>query len=92
MKVMKRVLFGILWFIVSWLLLNVVNMIVMGVVISSSSGASGYHDSFQAGIAFAREHAGLMIGIRLGILVAALLIALIGSVKGVLPGTRRSTL
>lgn len=85
---MKRVLFGVVWFIVSWLVLTIADMIVMGTVISSSSKAVGIQQGVQAGIAFAKGHAGLLLSVRLGILVAALLIAVIGTAKGLLPGTR----
>jgi hypothetical protein len=87
----KRVIFGIIWFIVTWLALNVANMIVMGTVISSTSKTADFQGGVQAGIAFAKAHAGLLLGVRLGILVLALLIAVIGTWKGVLPGTKRST-
>ena len=88
---MKRVVFGIIWFIVSWLVLTIADMIVMGTVISSTSKTADFQGGVQAGIAFAKAHAGLLLGVRLGILVLALLIAVIGTWKGVLPGTKRSS-
>ena len=88
---MKRAIFGIIWFIVSWLVLTIADMIVMGTVISSTSKTADFQGGVQAGIAFAKAHAGLLLGVRLGILVVALLIAVIGTWKGVLPGTKRST-
>ena len=85
---MKRVIFGIIWFIVSWLLLTIADMIVMGTVISSTAKTADFQQGVQAGIAFAKAHAGLELGVRVGILVVALLIAVIGTFKGVLPGTK----
>jgi uncharacterized membrane protein len=87
---MKRVLMGLVWFVVSWLLLTIADMIIMGTVISSTSKAVGIQQGVQAGLTFAKAHATLLLTMRLGILVAALLIAVIGTWKGVLPGTRRS--
>jgi len=87
----KRVLFGIIWFIVSWLLLTIAEMIVMGTVISATTKSANFQQGVQAGLAFDKAHAGILLGVRLGILVVALLIALIGTLKGVLPGTKRSS-
>lgn len=86
---MKRVIFGIIWFIVSWLILTIADMIVMGTVISSTAKTADFQGGLQAGIAFGKAHAGILLGVRLGILLASLLIAVIGTWKGVLPGTKR---
>jgi hypothetical protein len=85
----KRVIFGIIWFIVSWLLLTIAEMIVMGTVISATTKSANFQQGVQAGIAFDKAHAGVLLAVRLGILLIALLIAVIGSLKGVLPGTKR---
>ncbi len=85
---MKRVIFGIIWFIVSWLLLTIANMIVMGTMISATTKAGDFQQGVRAGIAFDKAHAGVLLGVRLGILLAALLIAVFGTLKGVLPGTK----
>ena len=67
------------------------DMIVMGTVLSSTTKTTNLQQGVQAGIAVAKAHARLLLGVRLGILVLALLIAVIGTWKGVLPGTKRST-
>jgi hypothetical protein len=87
----KRAIFGIIWFIVSWLILTIADMIVMGTVISSTTKTADFQGGVQAGIAFAKAHAGFLLGVRLAILVVALLIAVIGTWNGVLPGTKRGS-
>ena len=87
---MKRVIFGVIWFIVAWLALTIANMIIFGAVVQSTSDAHGFQQGYQAGLAFDKAHHGLLIIVRLGILALSILIAVIGTWKGVLPGTRRS--
>ncbi|MDE2236185.1 MAG: hypothetical protein KGL13_00265 [Gammaproteobacteria bacterium] len=85
---MKRILFGILWFVVSWIALTLIYGIIFGIVLSSTSNLSGYQGGVQAGLAFNHNHPSFVIGMRLLILALAILVAVIGSWKRILPGTR----
>lgn len=87
---MKRALFGILWFIISWIVLTIIFGIVSGIVFSMGHhAASGYAQGVQAMRAFTQTHHGLVATIRIIILILAILIAVVGTWKGFLPGTKK---
>jgi amino acid transporter len=81
----KTILFGLLWFVVIYFVLCV----IIGGVAGYSAG-SHYPDSSEAGIEAARM-AGYRVGRQYGllILVGAALLSAMGSVAGVLPGTKQ---
>lgn len=86
---MKRTLFAILWFVVSWLVLTLVYGIVFGIVIAAFHHSGDYQQGMQASLAFQQAHPTLVVAMRLAILLAAILIAAVGTWKGFLPGTRK---
>ncbi|MGH8293202.1 MAG: hypothetical protein ACRESA_06990 [Gammaproteobacteria bacterium] len=88
---MKRVLFGVLWCIVFFIVLYIIYSIVLALIITHGSGAhpANYQEVLQAGMAFAQTHAHSLAVWRLVVLIIAIVLAVAGSIKGVLPGTRK---
>ena len=89
---MKRMLFGILWFVVIFVVLYLLFSIAEGFLAVHSAGAgvaANYHEGLQAGIEFAKAHAAALAIWRLVILLASIVLAVVGAVTGKLPGTRK---
>lgn len=80
---MKRVIFGIVWFVVLWFGILIGGSAVVGGV--AASKVQGQQQGASAG-----ERAGREFGERYGavILFGALAVAVVGSAAGVLPGTK----
>jgi hypothetical protein len=81
----KTILFGLLWFVV----ISFVLCVIIGGVAGYSAG-SHYPDGSEAGFEAARM-VGYQVGrqYRLLILAGAALLSAMGSVAGVLPGTKQ---
>ncbi|HEX2667779.1 MAG TPA: hypothetical protein VHP13_05350 [Gammaproteobacteria bacterium] len=87
---MKRIGVGIVWFIAFWLGLTLLMSIVVGVWASRSvPPGANMQQGIDAATAFVADHAALLTTLRISILLLALLGAVIGTLKGVLPGTKK---
>ena len=89
---MKRVLMGVVWFVVFFIVLYIIFSIILGVVIAHTTGVThpeNFQQSMEAGRAFAQTHASALAVWRLVILMVSIVLAVAGTLKGVLPGTRK---
>jgi uncharacterized membrane protein YgdD (TMEM256/DUF423 family) len=83
---------GIVWFIVFFVVLYLIFSIVVGFLAMHAAGIQGavnYQQGLQTGAAFTQAHAVALSAWRLIILVVSILLAVVGTLKGVLPGTRK---
>ena len=78
---MKRVLFGIVWFVVIYF----VACVVIGAVVGGMAGANDPANAAQAG---AEAGARIVGQNRIWIALGAVVISTVGSFQGWLPGTR----
>ena len=87
---MKRVLFGILWFVVFYLALLVLTTFVLALVVSRGlpAGASA-QQGVDAVNSFTAAHPELMRKLCWAVFLAALLAAVMGAYKRLLPGTKK---
>lgn len=89
---MKRVLMGVVWFVVFFVGFYIIFGIILGIVIAHTTGVThpeSFQQSMQTGRAFAQAHDGALAVWRLIILVGSIVLAVAGTLKGVLPGTRK---
>lgn len=87
---MKRVLLGIVWFLVILLILLVVSGVVLSVWATREASAAGDTASaVDAAYGFADRHAMVIAAVRIGTVLGAFLAAVYGTWKGLLPGTRK---
>lgn len=87
---MKRVLMGVLWFVVFYVALVIVVFVVPSLMILRGLPAGASQDQIsQAAADFSLQHAGALSAARWAALLIALLLAILGTVKGKLPGTRQ---
>ena len=87
-SVMRRVFFGVCWFLFFWLGVGATFAGVMGAIAARQERATTFSEGFAAG-----KELGEDLGRRSGpyFLFCGLLISVVGTVTGVLPGTRRSS-
>lgn len=91
---MKRVVMGVVWFVLFFVILYIIFSVVVAYLALHGAGIQPHGDQQQmlgAAMAFSRAHAGALSAWRVAILVAAIVLAAAGTVKGVLPGTRKPT-
>jgi hypothetical protein len=89
---MKRILMGIVWFIVCYLAFLLLASLVLGVFVWRGLPAdANLQQGSDAVTAYMSARPGLMSGLRWGIFLAAVLAAASGTLKGVLPGTKKPT-
>ena len=87
---MKRVLMGVLWFVVFYVALVIVVFVVPSLMILRGLPPGASQDQIsQAATDFSLQHAGALSAARWAALLVALLLAILGTVKGKLPGTRQ---
>jgi len=81
---MRRLVFCLLWFV----LFAVVALMVSGIVVSLNAcpGTEEFSAGYDCGKLVSEQ---FMAKYRLSIVAGALLLAIVGSLAGVLPGTRR---
>jgi hypothetical protein len=91
---MKRIGFGLLWFVVLWVGTGAIGGGIAGAIASRSSPVGGDAKSVSEG--FSRGYgvgqiAGRDFGRKYGplILGGALIVSIVGTATGILPGTRR---
>ena len=81
---MKRIVFGVVWFVVFWL---GTSMICGGIIgAQAGAGTTNYQDGYAAG-----QAAGQEFGRKYGLLIilGSLGLSVLGTVKGFLPGTKK---
>lgn len=85
---MRRVFFGACWFLFFWLGVGATFAGVMGVIAARQVRATTFSEGFAVG-----HELGEDLGRRSGpyFLLGGLLISFVGTVTGVLPGTRRGS-
>jgi hypothetical protein len=93
---MKRICFGVLWFLVLWIGVSAIGGGIAGAMATRSSPTVA--DAKTASEGFSRGYdvgqiAGRDFGSRYGslILVGALIVSIVGTATGILPGTKRKT-
>ena len=86
---MKRVLMGVLWFVVLYVALAIAVFVVPSLMIARSLPAGASQDQIiKAASDFSLQHAGALGAARWAALLIALLLAMVGTVRGKLPGTK----
>lgn len=86
---MKRVLMGVLWFVVFYVALAIVVFVVPSLMIARGLPAGASQDQIiQSASDFSLQHAGTLSAARWAALLVALLSAMAGTAKGKLPGTK----
>lgn len=86
---MKRIVLGSLWFLAIFIGLYLLYSLGLGIYISTAYHAQGIQNGYQAGVEFSRTHRGLILAMPVAIFVLAAILAAMGTIKGVLPGTRK---
>jgi hypothetical protein len=83
---MRRVFFGVCWFLFFWLGVGAIFAGVMSAIAARQAGATTFSEGYALG-----KEVGEDLGRRSGpyFLFGGLLISLVGTVTGTLPGTRR---
>jgi hypothetical protein len=87
---MKRILAGIGWFVAFWLALYLIACVALSVYVSRSLPAdANYQQGMETVSGFMLGHASLVSTLLWSISLVALLAAAVGTLKGILPGTRK---
>lgn len=89
---MKRVLMGVVWFVVFFIVLYIIFSVVVAYMALHGAGIqehTGQQQMINAAMAFSQAHTGALSAWRLIILVVSIILAVAGTLKGVLPGTRK---
>jgi hypothetical protein len=89
---MKRIVFGIIWFVVISLVGLVGGGAVAGAIVGSKVAASSFSEGYAkgeqvghaAGAEFGQKYGGL-------VLLGALVVSIVGTGTGILPGTKRKS-
>ena len=84
---MKRMLFGILWFLLFLLLFTVFALVIIGTTISSMYHPIGVQAGVKAGAEFAKNHYILINAYRVAVVLSAATLSVVLTSKGALPGT-----
>lgn len=84
---LRRIAMGIVWLICFYLVMNFID----SAILSLFYPANDFNGYMRADRLFDRQHPVLAGLILLTKLLICILLAVIGTVKGVLPGTRRAT-
>jgi predicted membrane-bound mannosyltransferase len=87
---MKRILFGVFWFIVALFAFTLVDIAVIGVSIASIYHPIGVDAGVKAGLEFSKNHSVFLTLSRITVVLSAAVLAIAGTLHGALPGTRRS--